>query len=135
MEEEKVNWVDKMIEREALPLQLRDGTVAEFAKKYEIADSLYYYYSSKPEIKEKIIGIALNNAKKHAPEVLENLGERAKSNNADAKTYLQFILQLAEKTDITSNGKAIQIVIPQAVVDTFDINANTNEEAGGSNTE
>ena len=97
---EEVNWIDEMIEREALPKQLRIGTNAEFWQAHGIVDSNYYYHSSKPEIKAKIVEIALNNAKRHAPEVLENLGERAKENSADTKLYLQFILQLAEKTNV-----------------------------------
>jgi len=104
---EAVSWVDEMLIREATPLDLRAETVSEFCKKHDIADSTYYYQSSKPENQAKIIGIALQNTKKHAPEVLENLGVRAKSNSKDAEMYLKFILQLAEKTDITSGGLAI----------------------------
>lgn len=115
MEELKENWIDVMIEREALPKQLREGTNAEFCQRYGIVESNYYYHSSKKEIKEKIIEIALNNAKRHAPEVLENLGERAKNNNADAKLYLQFILQLAERTDLTSKGEKL-IVMPAELI-------------------
>lgn len=106
MEEDKItNWIDEMVIREATPLNLRDGTVANFCKKYDIGDSTYYYQSSKPENQTKIINVALQNTKKHAPEVLENLGERAKNNSKDAEMYLKFILQLAEKTDITFKEK------------------------------
>lgn len=111
MEEEKKNWIDEMIIREATPKQLRAETVAEFCKKYDIVESNYYYHSSKPENQEKSIKIALQNVKKHAPEVLENLGERAKDNSRDAEMYLKFILQLAEKTDLTSNGESINQVL------------------------
>jgi len=100
---EEVNWIDEMILRESLPLQLRKGTNAEFCEKYGIVESNYYYHSSKPENRQKAIDISLNNAKKHTPEVLENLGERAKENNADAKLYLQFVLQLAERTETKFN--------------------------------
>lgn len=108
MDETKVNWIDEMIIREATPKTLRTDTVSEFCIRHGIVDSNYYYHSSKPENQEKSINIALQNTKKHAPEVLENLGERAKSNSKDAEMYLKFILQLAEKTDITSGGLAIQ---------------------------
>ena len=108
---EEINWIEEMIKREAVPLQLREGTVADFCKKYGIGDSTYYYQSSKPENQEKIVNSALNNAKKYAPEVLENLGERAKNNSKDAEMYLKFILQLADKTDITSKGESIQQVL------------------------
>lgn len=126
-EETKENWIDKMVEREATPLSLRDGTVAEFCQKYGIGDSTYYYQSSKPENQEKIVKIALNNTKKHAPEVLENLGERAKNNSKDAEMYLKFILQLAEKTDITSGGLAIQFA------SIFNKDVKPTQETGGSN--
>jgi len=108
MEETEKNWIDEMIIREALPLPLRTGTVADFCKKYDIADSTYYNQSSRPENQTKIINIALQNTKKHAPEVLENLGERAKNNSKDAEMYLKFILQLSEKMDLTSGGLAIR---------------------------
>lgn len=107
-EETKTDWIEEMVIREATPKPLRTDTVEEFCKKYGIGDSTYYYQSSKKENQEKIIGIALQNTKKHAPEVLENLGERAKTNSKDTEMYLKFILQLAEKTDITTNGLAIQ---------------------------
>jgi hypothetical protein len=106
-EEKPTNWIDEMIIREAVPPNLREETVSEFCRKHDIADSTYYYQSSKPENQTKIINIALQNTKKHAPEILDNLGERAKNNSKDAEMYLKFILQLAEKTDITSGGKPI----------------------------
>lgn len=96
-----------MIVREAVPAPIRTDTVAEFCGKYGIGDSTYYYQSSKPENQTKIISLALQNAKKYAPEVLDNLAERAKSNSKDTEMYLKFILQLAEKTDITSGGEKI----------------------------
>lgn len=117
IQEEKKNWIDEMIIREATPKPLREGTNAEFCQRYEIPESNYYYYSSKAENKEKILQIALDNAKKHAPEVLENLGERAKENSQDAKLYLQFVLQLAEKTDITSKGESIILNISKEIME------------------
>ena len=62
------------------------ATIEENNLNFETAyvESNYYYHSSKPEIKARIIEIALDNTKKHAPEVLENLGERAK-NKRDKK--------------------------------------------------
>src|SRR3990167_10242297 len=101
MEEDNENWIEEMIKREAVPLQLREGTVADFCKKYNIGDSTYYYQSSKAENQEKIVSSALNNAKKYAPEVLENLGERAKNNSKDAEMYLKlnklFSLQISRE--------------------------------------
>lgn len=121
MNENKENWIDKMIEREATPKQLREGTNEAFCAKYGISDALYYYHSSKPEIKAKVVEIALTNAKKYVPEVLENLGERAQSDNKAAELYMKFILQLTEKADITSGGSPIQVIIPQSVAKAFNI--------------
>jgi len=126
MEEIKENWIDKMIAREALPLHLREETVADFCKKYGIVDSNYYYHSSKPENKEKIVGIALNNVKKYAPEVLENLGERAKSNSKDAEMYLKFILQLAERKDLFVKE------VPQPIIDILNVHTNNSNKENNS---
>ena len=109
MSEAPENWLDAMIERQALPEEIREGTTLQFCEKWGIAESTYYYQASKEENQKKIVGLALRNAKKHAPEVLENLGVRAKTNKSDAELYLKFILQLAEKTDITSGGEPIPL--------------------------
>jgi hypothetical protein len=107
-EEETKNWIDEMIIREAIPKPLRTETVVEFCKKYSIEESNYYYQASKSENQEKSIKVALQNIKKHAPEILENLAERAKNNSKDTEMYLKFILQLTEKMDLTSGGLAIR---------------------------
>lgn len=109
------NWLDEMILRQALPEEIREETTAEFCKKWDVPESTYYYHASKPENHERIIKIALSNVKKHAPEVLENLGVRAKTNSKDAEMYLKFILQLAERTDITSKGEKILVMPPELI--------------------
>ena len=121
---EETNWIDEMIIREATPAPIRTDTVAAFCKKHGIGESTYYYQSSKPENQTTIINIALQNTKKHAPEVLENLGERAKNNSKDAEMYLKFILQLAEKTDITTGGMPI-IQVAEAIVNKNDLTSRT----------
>lgn len=105
-----MTWIDEMIERQALPEVLREGKVSEFCKKHSIAESTYYLHASKPENQKRIIGLALNNAKKHAPEVLENLGVRGKKDNRAAELYMKFILELAEKSDISSMGNPIMFM-------------------------
>uniref|UniRef100_A0A6H1ZQ53 Uncharacterized protein n=1 Tax=viral metagenome TaxID=1070528 RepID=A0A6H1ZQ53_9ZZZZ len=103
MSDKQTNWLDEMIERQALPEEVREGTTEDFCKKWSISESTYYYQASKEENQKKIVSLALRNAKKYAPDVLENLGVRAKNNKADAELYLKFILQLAEKTDLNIN--------------------------------
>ena len=44
---EKTNWVDEMIQREALPKAAREETVVAFCKKWGISEPTYYYQSSK----------------------------------------------------------------------------------------
>ncbi len=39
------------------------------------------------------------------------------------------------KTDITSGGQPLQVLVPQAVAETFNLNADTNTETGGVSTE
>ena len=99
MEEIKKTWIDEMIERQAIPEELREETNGAFCEQRGIPESTYYYHAAKSENQEKIIKIALSNAKKYAPEVLENLGVRAKSDNKAAEMYLKFVLQLAEKIE------------------------------------
>jgi hypothetical protein len=108
MDEEKKNWLEEMVERQALPEEARQETTDEFCAKHGISRSTYYYQASKSENQQKILSLALANAKKYAPEVLDNLGQRAKTNSKDAEMYLKFILQLKEQMDVTSGGLSIQ---------------------------
>lgn len=134
MEEEKpkVSWIDAMVEREALPAELREGTGDDFCEKYKVPKSTYYYHLSKPEIKQRIIEISLNNAKRFVPEVLENLAKRAQENTRDTELYLKFVLALREKTDMTSGGDKINFTILHTIGDKYDT---TKSLAGGSSKE
>ncbi len=110
MFEEVKDWITAAVEREATPKALRTDTVEDFTKKWGVPPSTYYYQVSKKENQERILEIALNSAKKHAPEVLENLGERAKKDNKAAELYLDYILKLAKNLDIKSDVKPIPIL-------------------------
>ncbi|MBI5573482.1 MAG: hypothetical protein HY919_02880 [Elusimicrobia bacterium] len=118
------NWLDAMIEREALPREARLETVENFLKKWNVACSTYYYQASRKENQEKIVKLALSNAKKYAPEVLEGLGIRGIKDNKAAELYLKFILQLAERTDITSRD--LPIAILQNVISSHNSNTKNN---------
>ena len=50
----KVNWIDEMIEREALPKSVRKETVEDFCIRHKISDSTYYYQSSKTDNWKKV---------------------------------------------------------------------------------
>lgn len=110
MAEEIVNWIEEAIKREAIPKPLRQETVKAFAEKYGIDEKQYWYQMSKKENQEKVLEIALNEAKKEAPEVLVNLGQRAKKDNRAAELYLDYILKLAKNLDIKSDGKPIPLM-------------------------
>lgn len=108
--ETKKNWIDEMIERQATPEPLREGTTAEFCKKWGIPESNYYYHAAKPENEKKILNISLRLAKNYTPEVLKNLGERAKGDNKAAELFLDYVLELRKKVDMTSGGKPIPLL-------------------------
>lgn len=116
---EETNWIEAMIEREALPKSTREETVESFCKKWDITESTYYYQSSKPDNWKKTLEISLSRAKKDCPEVLQVLGEKAKSGDMKAiDMYLNYIVQLAKNFDIKSDGEKIGITAEQqALID------------------
>lgn len=106
--EEKKDWLEEAIKREATPKTLRTETVEEFCTKYGIPVSNYYYHLSKSENKKRVIEITLNKAKESAPEILDVLVEMAKSKDIRAiDIYIDTILQLAKNLDIKSDGKPL----------------------------
>lgn len=109
--EKEENWIDAMIEREALPKASRKETVEEFCSKWGVAESTYYYQSSKSDNWKKILEISLNSAKKECPEILKVLGDKAKSGDMKAvDMYLNYIVQLAKNLDIKTDGKEIKSI-------------------------
>ena len=111
MNEKKINkdWITEMIEREAIPKTLRADTIEEFAKKHNIVMSNYSYQKNKKENQQKIIKLCLNTAKERTPEVLEKLGKNAEEGKEKSiEMFLKFIIELSEKTDITSGGEVIK---------------------------
>ena len=117
-----------MIEREAIPKAAREDTVAEFCVKWGIANSTYYLNASSKENLEKIDDICFRLAKKHTPEVLENLGERAKENARDAELYLEYVSERKKRFDMTSGDKPIPLYNPNAFSDNNSIKEDTHTE-------
>ena len=108
MAKEKKNWIDEMIEREALPKASREESIEDFCSKWKIGISTYYYQSSKSENWKKILKIALMSAKKEVPEVLQVLGSKAKDGDMKAvDMYLNYVVQLSKNLDIKSDGEKI----------------------------
>jgi hypothetical protein len=107
---EETDWVEKAIEREATPKELREGTVEKFAEKYGIDPSTYYRTVRRKENKRKIVEIWLNEALNGGQEVLRALQEKAKKGDTKAiELYMKFVLELAENLDIKSDGQKLII--------------------------
>jgi len=109
MAEVEKNWIDEMIQREALPKASRKETVEVFCAKYGISESTYYYQSSKTDNWKKVLEISLMSAKKEVPEVLKVLADKAKTGDAKfVDMYLNYVIQLAKQLDIKSDGEKIE---------------------------
>jgi hypothetical protein len=100
MEDQKQDWRELAIERNATPKSLRNPiSERDFCNSFDVPESTYYRFLTLKETQEKILEICLNNARKRTPEVLEKLGEMAEQGDSSSiAMYLKFILELAEKT-------------------------------------
>jgi len=106
------NWIQEMIEREALPKALRTETVEDFCTRHNISVSTYYYQSSKTDNWKKVLEISLMSAKKEVPDVLKVLGEKAKGGDMKAiDLYLDYVVQLSKNIDIKSGGEAFPVLV------------------------
>lgn len=102
------NWIDEMIQREALPKSARQETVEDFCRKWGISETTYYNHSSREENQKKSLKIALMSVKKRAPEILEKLGDKAEAGDMKATDmYLNYVLELSKNLDMKSDGKAL----------------------------
>lgn len=105
---EKTNWVDEMIQREALPFAARVDTIKSFCEKWKIKEARYSYQSSKTDNWQKILKIILRLAKKECPEILKVLVEKAKAGDTKAiDMYLDYIIKLAKNLDVQTGGEKI----------------------------
>lgn len=93
------NWIDAMIEREAIPKAARQDTVAEFCVKWGIAESTYYYQSSNVDNQKKIVELCFKQAKKRTPEILEKLGDKASEGSEKSmEMFLKLVLEKSESS-------------------------------------
>jgi len=105
------NWLDAAILRESTPKALRVGSVEEFAEKWGITSSKYWYEMSKKESWAKILELSLNTAKKSTPDVLQKLQEKAENGDMKAiEMFLDYVLKLAKNLDIKTDGKPFPIL-------------------------
>ncbi len=122
------NWIQAMIEREALPKAARKETVADFCAEWNITESTYYYQSSKTDNWKKVLEISLMSAKKEVPEVLKVLTDKA--NGGDMKAidmYLNYIIQLSKNLDLKTDGKPLYL--PSEVINKYEITSSTTEDS------
>ncbi|NCU42656.1 MAG: hypothetical protein EOM19_08195 [Candidatus Moranbacteria bacterium] len=122
-------WIEAMIEREATPKGERlkaYGSIEDFAKKWGITSETYFYQRRKKENKKRIIEIWLNEAVNGGNEVLQKLKENAlEGKEKSIEMYLKFILELKERSDITTDDKAINVFVAEAIAKKNDINIST----------
>lgn len=123
-------WIELAIEREATPKPLREQTTRDFCAEHNVPESTYYYEVNKKENQIRVEEICFSTAKKHTPEVLENLGERAKKDNKAAELFLDYVLEKKKKFDLTSDDKAIEpITAINYIVPNVSDNSQTDTEA------
>jgi hypothetical protein len=105
------DWIELMIERQAIPKVLREGTVEEFCAKHNTSTQNYYYHLSKKENQEKVLELSLNRAKRAVPDILEKLIEKASEGDMKAiDIYLDSVIKLAKNLDLKTAGKPINIL-------------------------
>lgn len=128
---EKKDWIKEMIERECVPKSMRTETIKDFSARHDIDPSLYHYHRIKKDNQQKIVKLCLLVAKESLPEVLDKLGENAKvGKEKSIEMFLKYIVELSEKTDITSGGKPIPILSLKNEISKDNSNSedNSNEE-------
>lgn len=112
-------WIEAMIEREATPKGERlkaYGSIEDFAKKWGITSETYFYQRRKKENKKRIIEIWLNEAVNGGNEVLQKLKENAlEGKEKSIEMYLKFILELKERSDITTDDQKIDKILVEFI--------------------
>jgi hypothetical protein len=126
---EKKPWIEKMIDMQATPKDLREyKTIEEFCEKNKVSISNYYYHASQPKNQKRIIEKSVRYANNSTPEILEVLREKAKKGDMKAiEMHLEYITKLSKKLDITSEGKAIYL--PSEILEKNGITSNTKDNS------
>ena len=115
--EEKIDWIQLMVEREALPKHMREGTVDDFCAKYGPARQTYYYQLAKDEVQQRVLETSLRFVKKYIPDALDKLGQKAvEGDNKAIEMLLEYVAKLSKNIDVKSDGKCIAI-LPSEIID------------------
>lgn len=111
---ERFDWLEEAIELEATPSHIRAESITDFCKRHGLPSRNYYYHTRKPDIQARILELSLNSAKRHAPDVLLKLADKAQEGDMKAiEIYLDYVLKLAKNLDLKSDGKAIVFMPPE----------------------
>ena len=112
LQHEGSNWIAAMIVREALPVGAREEKTRAFCQKHGIPESTYYWHRDTKKNQRKILETQLREARRYTPEVLQKLGENAlEGKEKSIEMFLKFVVEIAEKTDITTDGKPIESIL------------------------
>jgi len=89
------------------------------------ADTIYSWLKEKPEFSERI------NKLRQRPvlKARQTVNKRMEESYVNAMDYLKRKkkLEFGDSTDITSDGKPMQVIVPSAVASRFNINGTDNE--------
>jgi hypothetical protein len=121
------DWIQKAIERQAIPKPLREETVAEFCAKHNVPVSTFHYTLAKTENQQRILELLVNKAKDSAPEILDTLVEKAKQGDMKAMDiFVDSIMKIAKNVDVKSDGKPLYL--PTELHTKYGYNSNTSPE-------
>lgn len=130
---EEKNWIDEMIQREAIPKPARKESTAEFCATWGVSEETYYYHKKKKENKKKIVEIWLSEAADDGNIVLQKLKEKAQAGDTKSiELYLKFILELADNLDIKTDGEKINSVDLDAILSAYAQRNNNKTESPSS---
>lgn len=116
--DERIDWVEEAIRREATPKSLREPkTDQEFIKKFGVAESTYYYTIAKKENQEKILDLCFKQAKRRTANILEKMGEKAEDgNDTSIAQFMEYVLEVKKKLELSGDkDNPINIIIDKGI--------------------
>lgn len=104
-EQEKEGMWEDIAYTLALPKSTRPKNT-ELIEKYGVPESTFYWTTSRTTFLEKIVRLALDDAKNAIPEVLEVLKRKAIEDGSEKsiEMYLKYVAETAEHIDHTTKG-------------------------------
>lgn len=116
MAEQKKDWTQEAIEREATPRELRKEKTVEFCKNNNIFPIQYYRFINKKENKDQIRKLVEDKAIRKLPDVVNKMIYYAeKGNSRMIEIYLNYIAKYSKNYDHKSDGQPIYL--PSVIID------------------